>query len=568
LNLKSKKFYLNPGQRYIYELAPRLLTAICARRFGKTHGIAAPFLARIASNLPRCKSAIYALTFKQALTRTIPTTIAALQDITGWREGIHFFIGHAPKAAHFPEPLIRPLNWEHCIHFYNGHTTHILSQDVKFSANSLTLDAVLADEARSMRKQKIDEELTPAVSGTPGLYNHFPLKKAIWMLSDRPLLRSENWILERERDATPDIEKQLLHAIHLYTHAAARPASFNPALLRTLLDDINHLRRTCHLFKEYDTLENLDLVGEDYIRDMRRILPARIFNISILNIRQKRQADGYYPAFDTERHTFIPQSAPALEQLRTTAHPHGGLPYETFDLHRIRQNNCLLDTDIDPRQPLNISLDYNAAINWIVTAQRHHIHARPTLLVLSSFFVKNDRKLRELCTDWANYYEPHRLRNARLNYFYNQTAKQRRYANNNLNEPFHETVRRELTARGWNVNPVDMGAAMPHNDKFFFLIDAMNAVIDPLTLRQRYIFPLLNRENNEFLIAALENTGRRFSPLLGVQKDKSEEKLADSEDNPSELRTDGTDAFDDLLIGINSFYHRSTPVLPSLNFPQ
>ena len=110
--------------------------------------------------MPRGKSAIYCATLKQGLTRTVPGTVAAIERITGWKQGVDFFVGRkAPKEAQFDEPFVKPLNWEHCIHWFNGHVTHLLSQDIKFSANSLTLDAVLIDETRIIKKQKIDDIL-------------------------------------------------------------------------------------------------------------------------------------------------------------------------------------------------------------------------------------------------------------------------------------------------------------------------------------------------------------------------------------------------------------------------
>jgi hypothetical protein len=50
----------------------------------------------------------------------------------------------------------------------------------------------------------------------------------------------------------------------------------------------------------------------------------------------------------------------------------------------------------------------------------------------------------------------------------------------------------------------------------------------------------------------MEMTGTRYGKY-GFEKDKSGEKLSESEDDPLELRTDGTDAWDDLFIGLNFF---------------
>ena len=69
--------------------------------------------------------------------------------------------------------------------------------------------------------------------------------------------------------------------------------------------------------------------------------------------------------------------------------------------------------------------------------------------------------------------------------------------------------------------------------------------------------PFFNRSNNEDLILAVQSAsvsnGRN-----GFKKDKSGDKLAESEEDLLEHRTDGTDAFDTLYIGCEKFpFHDS-----------
>ena len=505
---REKIFWLNEGQFEVFNLMPRRFVGICSRRFGKTHGLQGPYLIRIVSYMPRGKSFIYCATLKQGLTRTIPGTIAAIEDITGMKHGIHFFVGcKAPKSAQFDEPIVRPYNWEHCIHWYNGHVTHILSQDIKFSANSLTLDGGLIDEARIIKKEKVDQELMPAISGTPGHFEDCPLKKSIWITTDRPLTREGQWVIDLESQVTVEIEQQLKESIdrYLFMEKIGYPRKW----LDKEFTLMNELRRDCYLYREFNTLQNIAVVGLDYIKDMERILPKRIFDISILNKRVRRAADGFYSAFDSSKHTYIVESADKMEDFRITIKPTDRnrirSSFETYDFKRLQEHSCFLDLDIDHKQSLNIAFDYNANINWVVTGQKGHINGVECMMVLSSMFVKDERKLRELCDDWANYYEPHRINNNRVNFYYNQTAKQKRYANNDKNERFYETVIACLRTRGWNVNAIDMGEAMLQMSKFYLLDDAFKHRYNTKKGKPN-LFPYLNRDNNEYLIAAIENT--------------------------------------------------------------
>lgn len=562
---RERIFWLNEGQFEVFNLMPRKFVGICSRRFGKTHGLQGPYLIRMVSYMPRGKSFIYCATLKQGLTRTIPGTIAAIEDITGMKHGMHFFVGcKAPKSAGFPDPIVRPYNWEHCIHWYNGHVTHILSQDIKFSANSLTLDGGLIDEARIIKKEKVEQELILAISGTPGHFEDCPLKKSIWITTDRPLTREGQWVVDLESQTTPDIEQQLKDSVdrHLFMERQKYPQKWIDKEFALM----NELRRDCYLYREFNTIQNLAVVGLDYIKDMERILPKRIFDISILNKRLRKASDGFYSAFDAAKHTYVVDTADKMEDFRITITPTPRSrirnSYETYDFKRLQERSCFLDLDIDPKQSLNIAFDYNANINWVATAQVGQINGLDCMMGLSSMFVKNERKLRELCDDWCDYYEPQRVRCNRVNFYYNQTAKQKKYANNDLNERFFETVIASLKSRGWNVNAIDMGEAMLQMTKFYLFDDAFKHRHNSKKGKPN-LFPYLNKDNNEYLIAAIENT-ETSDKYDGFGKDKSGEKKSDSDDDRSELRTDGTDAFDDLYIGMNNFYQDRKKLYPGI----
>ena len=69
---------------------------------------------------------------------------------------------------------------------------------------------------------------------------------------------------------------------------------------------------------------------------------------------------------------------------------------------------------------------------------------------------------------------------------------------------------------------------------------------------QGTMIPMFNRNNNEALLLAMEQTAI-YQGATGFKKDKRGEKLSETEENTLESRTDGTDAFDSLFIGMNNF---------------
>ena len=64
--------------------------------------------------------------------------------------------------------------------------------------------------------------------------------------------------------------------------------------------------------------------------------------------------------------------------------------------------------------------------------------------------------------------------------------------------------------------------------------------------------PFFNRQNNDDLILAIQVAGVTRG-RNGFRKDKGGEKLAESEEDLLEHRTDGTDAFDTHFIGCEKF---------------
>ena len=331
---------------------------------------------------------------------------------------------------------------------------------------------------------------------------------------------------------------------------------------KTYQKRINDIRCNTFAFYRANTLDNIDLLGEDYIAKMKRDLPPVVYAVSILNLKKRASSDGFYSNLNVEDiHGYVPFDCPAVEdnmRLKIASTVVGGqridTDYATPDFAELQKvKTCRLDGDCLDDHELYIAFDYNANINWVVTGQVYeseYCGGREALHTISSMFVKNDRKLRELCHDWCKYYEPHRMKNKNVTYFYDSTAKQRGYAIAGQQD-FKDVVIEVLNQHGWIVNAIDMGRPMSHEMKHKDINEALAGV--------GYPFPMFNKENNEALLVAMENTAIKMG-YDGFKKDKTHEKAPESElgdgYGPAELRTDGTDAWDSLFIGVKHFRMR------------
>jgi hypothetical protein len=116
---------------------------------------------------------------------------------------------------------------------------------------------------------------------------------------------------------------------------------------------------------------------------------------------------------------------------------------------------------------------------------------------------------------------------------------------------FDRVVVQELTDLGFKVTPIDTGAPLLHAVKFQLMADLMSGVQKP------NIRICTDPGRNTYLIPALENAGLVPGTF---KKDKSREKLKATDEESMggdpRMRTDITDAFDDLVIGVK--YHGIT----------
>ncbi|MGN0091265.1 MAG: hypothetical protein ACI36Z_09995 [Alloprevotella sp.] len=559
IDQKQRYIYMNPAQLLAYNFGARNTKVRMGRGGGKSTSILSTRWFRCVQSIPRAEGLFLGNSIKQLYTKTVPQCIVGL-EMLGLREGVHFIRGHASKKMGFKEPLKKPRVWENVVHWYNGNCTYLISMAIRASANGFNAAYILADETRYLQPwRKVQEEILPTLRG--GSYDH-----PGWNERENPFYLSQTWVSdaaitvkqqEWEKDMddqTDDINEQI--AEMLAELDVLPELAENERFLRKL----RRLQCESRVFFNFSSIENVSLLGERYFRERKREMPELMFNIQILGYKKGVSRDGYYASFDPEIHTYMPSEESQTDAVYNqytkkfvSVNYQGGVKnkveWESVDLDATSKiRDCSLDTDILSSEPLRISFDVNTDICTMVTGQTQKVDGVESLVVLSSMFTKNDRKLRSLCGDWCRYYEPERRLNNNVILYYDSTMKQGgAYGLEEANDTrYFNVVKEELSKRKWVVTMVPMGTPMSHPQKFQYINDV-------LTGRQKP-FIRLNRENNEYLIVAIENTKVKMSSR-GPMKDKSMEKHKSEEGEAGlrETRTDITDALDTLLIGVRYF---------------
>lgn len=518
------KEYFNDPQLYSLAMNTHDEVIVAGRGMGKG-AIQAGRLMTNFQGMPGSMGGFVSPSVKRCLTNILPSMLIHLER-WGFKRDLHYVVGKRPwKALHWKSPIFTPANWENTISFYNGSVCNIISQDRAGTSNSMSLDYIIIDEAKFINFEQLKDETFQANRGNEQYFHNFPLHHGMTITSDMPVTKKGSWFLSYK----DDMDKELVEAIEGLVYAKWRAKRQQKAMpsqadaIQKKIDRIDaklsFLRSKCLLYKEYTSIQNLALLGEEFIRRAKRDLPPLTFATSIMCKRIEISTDGFYGGMREDVNLY---TAPNENVLNLEALNDGAIP-----------NDCRQDSDLDAQLPLIIAFDANANINWLVCGQ---VGKDGKLRVLKSFFVKYERKIPELLDDFNDYYRYHRRR--QVVFYYDATFVGNSYGTHS--ESFYRMIITGLRRKGWNVKSKYIGKPMNHILK--------NDLINRMFRGRAHHLVLINRDNNPDLLISITSAG-----VKNGQKDKSGEKLAETEEDKLESRTDGSDAFDTLCIGVERF---------------
>ena len=514
--------YFNDAQYYSLAMNTRDEVIVAGRGIGKG-AIQARRLQSCFQGMPGSMGGFVAPSVKRCLTNILPSMLIHLER-WGFKRDLHYVVGRRPwRKLHWKSPIFTPANRENTISFYNGSVCNIISQDRSGTSNSMSLDYLIIDEAKFIDFEQLKDETFQANRGNEMYFRHFPLHHGMTITSDMPVTKRGSWFLSYKDKQDPELVEVIEGIIYqiwkLRAKMAKRP-ELHEAISKRLEElnrQLNFFRSHCLLYKEYSSIENLALLGEEFIRRAKRDLPPLTFATSIMCQRIGIAADGFYGGLREDVNLYTAPNESVLN-LHNLAKAEGG----------VIPNDCRMDADRDDRAPLLIAFDSNNLINWLVVGQVQGSKLR----ILKSFFVKYERKIPELLEDFNAYYHFHRRH--QVIFYYDSTMVGTNWGLH-YNDP-HKEVIKSLRSMGWAVRDVYLGNPMNHIEK--------NALINNMFRGRARLQVFINRDNNPDLFISITSAG-----VYNGKKDKRGEKLAETEEDKLEARTDGSDAFDVLCIG-------------------
>lgn len=538
MEVKRNEVYLNDVQRDVMNFVQARNTVLVAgRAFGKgvVHAL---WNLRNFERMPGSITGFVSANIKRALTNTLPSMLVHWEN-WGLKRNIHWAIGiKPPEAWGWAEPKFKVQNWENVLSFYNGSIGYIISQDRSGTSNSQSYDALDVDEAKFIDYEQFKDETLPAVRGNRQYFGKHFFHHSMLITSDMPVTKKGSWFLDYDKKCDPELIS-VIRGIAVEINKIERriedmkakgvmPPPYLRKELKRLHTDLCQLRYVAVDYREVSTIDNMQVLGESFIRQLKRDLPPLTFQTSVLCKRIGIARDGFYNKM-TEAHKYSATNFSYLDSLE-------------YQFDKLKEPSCLMDADVDPVKPVCIAFDYNSNINWLVAGQPDGRKLR----ILKSFYVKYERKLNELVDDFCKYYRNHK--NKRVIFYYDSTALGSNYAVNK--EDFKFVIIQAFRRRGWQVQDVYIGRPMKHFEK--------QLLINRMFAGQAKLIPLFNRENNEDLLISVQTAG-----VYNGGKDKRGEKLpeTDSPEGRLEARTDGSDAFDTLCIGCEKFPQRAGGII-------
>lgn len=512
---------------------PQLMFQICmsqlnvclwSRATGKSEGPMADFTIDNIFAMPRANGFLAGISYQQLLTRTLPPLITAWEERYALKENKHFWLRkYAPDQLKIAKAFRHPVEPSTYIQWYNGSGIYLVSQDRPGSINSVRSQWGAVDEARFIDKKKFDDEVIPTMAGLQPQFGHLWNYLSLLFCSDMPKSTKGKWLLEFKSVMDPriiesiiNVHSQLQLIIEQFQQSGEKAKERMRPKLRSLYKMLNELRRDTVYYSTANILDNIDALGLEPLRHFRRTLTELDFQVSIMNREIFKTENGFYALLQEEVHSYTLPDIPFMDSL-------------DIDFRDPPTPDCRWEKDREENEALNISCDYNNAINCVVTAQEIGNEFR----LLSSIYVENPLLLKDCVKAWHNFFKHHRSRE--VNYWYFATAKGGN-ADSDIN--FAEIWIAELTKLGWEVNACDMGQIGSHHSRFHFWALLFSGTDKRLPLF-RY-----NKTNAKVWEISAQQSGI-FKIGEKVKKDKSSEKITSG--IPAHEATHMSEAADDLV---------------------
>lgn len=416
-------------------------------------------------NMPRGLFFLYGSSFQQILTRTLPSTIDGLRML-GYHEGIHYYIGK--KGKDYPMPYKALQRWDYAIHWHNGSTWAMISEDGDGNGRGLNTDGGIGDEAALFDEVKFANNAILTNRGSKKqLFEKARRFMNIVLATSTPTTQKGRWILNYENEAI------------------LKPKS------------VYYSRANAYM--------NLDNLPKDYFKNAKAIMTELLYDAEIRNIRMQALQDGFYPLLNEKIHTYSNFNVTFYEKLVDYEKKDEGIGYR-INLDGI---DCNGDDDLIRNEPIILGVDYGANINCLNVIQADNSHVK----FLKSMYCLSPKIITDLAKQFCDYYRSHGRKEI---FLYDDVYGKNHFGNSKT------TIRQDfvdyLISKKWEVHICSPSQNPPMDERFVLWVKLMkgnNPKIPKLAI---------NKHNCKELIISMQNAPAIENGDGQITKNKKSEK--------------------------------------------
>lgn len=469
------------------------------------------FNVRRVFEMPRSTGVGVGLSFNHLYENTLPPFKASLLK-QGYVESVHFTVSGPPPSS-WPRPYLGVLDkkYTNIMSWYNGTSVQLISLHRKASANGVSAQWGFFDEVKFMNHQELQEEIFPIFRGNEQhfkqcsgyLSKFFATDKEAdpmhikWLLQKRSLVHQKKIEVILALQVELNNLKQLFNSVGINKRALLKPQ------IHAIEVRLAILRANCVYVGEISADDVREILGDKWYNDKRRNSTRHVWDVAFLNKDPDRPGEAFYPAWDTDKHT--------------------------YDTHGTYE-------DVDPTKPLILTGDYQHTVAPLPIAQLAKLQGSDTITLnfVDEVYTLYPEGLRKAVTKFCERFRFHPTKD--IFYPYDHTAIGKRTDA----DEYYKIVVDELSKNGWIVYEVYLGQAPGHYQKYLDTKDWMEETEDtPYPIR-------VNRRCKKMILsitgAAAKTSGNE------TKKDKAleTEKTLDQSET-----THFSDAFDQCLDAVN-----------------
>lgn len=448
--MDSKTFYINPKQQEFIQAQQRIKAFIGGRGSGKSSLIG--IRTRMAmSEMPRAKIFFSSTTYAQILTKTMPAIEMmwagfGLKEYRSPKEKGHYIVGRKPPSE-FKSPYSPPRSYKNTITFFNGFTIEFLSLDRPDLARGGSYDGGDIDEAALVKQEHFTRVLLPSVRGNKHRFPKSSLHHQVCIYTSMPWKSSGAWVLDYQKKAL------------------TYPKTYK--------------------YLEATALDNVDVLGDDYIEILRKEMSPLEFSVEVMNTRVNRVGDPFYHEFNDERHTYEP----------AYNYSSGKRGIAVAGIVR----------DYNAEQIIELSMDFSGWFNGMLCIQPVGQEDR----IFDSFFTVENQKINDMIDAFTDKYKDHKFKHVRI------WGEPRGHDRQPNSDTLYEQIRSRFQQQSWGCEiKARAGRTSAHAARHYFMSEMMRE--DNVRIPRLRI----NSHTCKDVIIAVQMTAVRPD----FTKDKSKEK--------------------------------------------